>query len=149
CASPQMQPDHQIPSCLNWNRTCHRQTHRDTLDSPKDTMDLVGELQALIFSYLRGELTARDLDRNLAAYVRPIAAGRENAEARRLYGRTRTLLSELGYGHRDESSVQSELQSLMWHVVVQTQTFVPVVALSFASSLPQFSTRPPSAVAPA
>jgi hypothetical protein len=113
-------------------------------------MDLVGEFQGLIFSYLRDEITARDLDRGLAAYVRPIAAARDNAEARRLYGRTRTLLSELGYGHRDESSVKAELRVLTWHVVVETRTFVPGgFSLRFDPSLPRFSTRSATTVVPA
>ncbi len=103
-------------------------------------MDLVGELQQLIFSYLRAEFTARELDRRLAAYVRRIAAARDNPEARRVYGRTRTLLTELGYGHRDENSVKAELRSLMWHITVETSTLVSGVALAFAPSLPRFST---------
>jgi hypothetical protein len=76
-------------------------------------MTLASEIRDLIEQCVRGDLGVHQMDRNLAAYVRHIGRAPADTEARRLYGRARALDSEMGYGHRTEASVRTELHNLL------------------------------------
>jgi predicted nucleic acid-binding Zn-ribbon protein len=88
------------------------------LGSPEPVMTLASEIRDLVEQCVRGDLGVHDMDRRLADYVRKIGAATDDAEARKLYGSARALDSEMGYGHRDEESVRSELRRVLAEVDV-------------------------------
>jgi len=73
-------------------------------------MDLLLETKSQIAAYLDGSLSPSELQVWLGE-VSPSAA--ENAPAARFIGDVWRLLSEYGYGHRDESSLRKELKRLI------------------------------------
>ena len=80
---------------------------------------LAAEIRVLVERGASGELSIRELDRALSPFVRRIAAARDDEEARRLYGRARSLASERGYGHRTEAEARDELQALLLERVAE------------------------------
>jgi hypothetical protein len=76
-------------------------------------MNLASEIGQLIERCVNGELSTGQLDRELSAYVRRIAAARDDQGARRLYGQARILATEVGYGHRTEASARRALRAVL------------------------------------
>jgi len=101
------------PIELNWYRTLQGQTHRVMVGSIEPGMTLASEIREIVEQCVRGELGVHDMDRRLAAYVRKIAAATDDPEARKLYGSARAFDSEMGYGHRTEAQVRTELRRVL------------------------------------
>jgi hypothetical protein len=86
------------------------------LGSLEPDMTLASEIREILEQCVRGEVGVHDMDRRLTAYVRKIAAARDDAEAAKLYGSARALDSEMGYGHRTEAQVREELRRVLAEV---------------------------------
>lgn len=64
-----------------------------------------------IGSYLRGDISARDLNRTLGRHTAALPT--ETQETTRLYGRARSLLAEVARNDRSEISLMDELTVLL------------------------------------
>lgn len=75
-------------------------------------MNPLQEVQGQISSYLDGALSLDELEDWLAESAESLSQAGDDA-AVRLSARAWRLISELGYGHRDENSVREELRKAM------------------------------------
>ena len=90
--------------------------------SLEPVMTLASEIRDIVEQCVRGELGVHDMDRRLAAYVRKVAAAKDDVEARKLYGSARLLDSEMGSGHRTEAQVRVELERVLAEVDAGSHT---------------------------
>jgi hypothetical protein len=74
-------------------------------------MPLAHELTQLVHAYIARRANRNDLEAWLSQHAQGIADGGD--DARRLFGRVSMLLAELGYGHRQEAEVRTELEAYL------------------------------------
>lgn len=80
---------------------------------PESSDPMTGALRAIIKAYLAHpqKTDPFELERQLTVFTRSISHASE--QARHIYGRTRTLLSELAYHHRSKTSFDAALFQLL------------------------------------
>jgi len=115
-------------------------------------MDLAAEIQERVRAYLRGTTSLATLENSLGDLGETSSVGQEQP-ANHLAGRVWRLISEYGYGHRDEESMRAEFllllpegSTLTWEgrvrqLTTTTGAAVSVRAMSISTQVSVFPAR--------